>query len=210
MLAIIIIVFREALEIALIIGAVFGFIKKTSQKELQKILYIGIVCGVAASIICGWGLNSIFSFRSSAVQLFLQGVTLLSAAVFVVGMLWLNYHHQKTVGGATQMIEKMFLQKEEVGLFLYVFFSVARDGMEAIVLLRAADIANQAQMVLGGILGAVAAGVVGVGVAKGVTYWPVKNVFRFTNIFLLLLAGTLLIQGGHEMLEAAERLRWIH
>lgn len=209
MLSALIIVFREALEITLIIGAVFGFIKKTSQKELQKVLYIGIVCGLVASVVCEWGLNSIFSFRSSGVQLFLQGATLLSAAMFVVGMLWLNYHHQKTVGGAAQMIEKVVLQKEEVGLFLYVFFSVARDGMEAIVLLRAAEITSQLQMVVGGAFGMVVAGVVGVGVAKGVTYWPVKNVFRFTNIFLLLLAGTLLVQGGHEMIEAATRLGWL-
>ena len=208
MLTAFIITFREVFEIALILGSVIGYLEKTNQPQFKRGVYSALGLALVVSFLAALEMRGLFTAYHTTANLLFAGLTLVAGALFIVGMLWWQWRAHKNQS-VTEKIAKFVEKEERVGLFLFVFLSVARDIMEIVVFLSAAGVTATALNIVGALGGIAAAALAGFILLSGIRRLPVKNIFRFTTIFLLLLAASLLIQGFHELSEAGVLGMWM-
>ena len=85
-----IITFREALEVALVVGIILGYLSKTKQTRYNKIVYLAISAGIILSVLTAILFNLLLGgFSGTAEQIF-EGITMLAAALLLTTMiLWM-------------------------------------------------------------------------------------------------------------------------
>lgn len=200
MLASFIIMVRETLEVALIVGIVVGFITRANQHQFTKVVYQALAGGLATSVAAAWLFVRWFGgFVGRAEQLF-EGTTLLAGALLLTSMIvwvgrssWRAKLEQKTAA----RLERA----EKLGLFFFVFTAVLREGVETVIFLTAAH-AARAYALVGALLGAVVA--LGIGYLMFVSAKKIKlkYFFTITSLFLMLFAAGLMARAVGEFSEA--------
>ena len=86
----IIITFREALEAALIVGIVLGFLMRTNQTKHNNVVYLGVVSGIVGSVIGAVLFIQIAGGFSGRAEEIFEGFTMLIGAVLLTTMiLWM-------------------------------------------------------------------------------------------------------------------------
>jgi len=200
-----IIVFREVLEAALIVGIVMA----ASRGALQRGLWVS--GGIAAGVV-GAALVAIFAAAiASAAQgmgqeLFDAGI--LFAAVGMLGWhnIWMSRHGRELAGSATQLGKDVRSGARPLwALAFAVALAVLREGSEIVLFLYGIALANQ-----GGPVAMIAGGAIGLalGVAAGTAiYWglvsiPMRLLFKVTSWLVLLLAAGLASQGAAFLMQA--------
>jgi len=106
---------------------------------------------------------------------------------------------------AEDLEQKVSVKIEEVnnvGLFMLVFVSIFREGIEIIIFLSAASFASAGNDIIGASLGIVSA--IAVGYASFILFMRInlKRFFGITNIILILFAAGLIVSSAHEFDEA--------
>lgn len=197
-----VITFREMLEVALVVGVVLGYLSKNNQTKFNNVVYLGIFAGVVASIISALLFQNLAGgFSGSAEEIF-EGVTMFVGAGLLTTMIvWMS----KQTGVAKQLEARVAtrLEKEEkIGLFFLVAVSVLREGVETVIFLSSANIAGGSGGIIGGVLGLVAAAILGYLIFVGEKKVKIKNFFAATTIILVLFSAGLLAHGVHEFQEA--------
>ena len=88
-----IITFRETLEAALIIGIILAYLAKTKKERYNKIVYIGIISAVVASMMGAFLFNTLAGgFEGKAEQMF-EGISMLFAAFLLTFMIFGVYEN---------------------------------------------------------------------------------------------------------------------
>lgn len=198
MIAEFVIGFREALEAALIIGIILGYLKKTNQLEHANRVYVGIAAGVLASIFTALAFNSLsLEFTGTTEQVF-EGATMLVAAVVLTWMIfWMG--KQRLIASRIQnAVDKSIAG----GLTLLAFIAVYREGFETVLFLNALAFESKANPLLGALAGMLAAVLLGVLVYEVELRLNVKKLFQATSVLLILFAAGLVAHGVHEFQEA--------
>ena len=89
-----------------------------------------------------------------------------------------------------------------VGLFIFVFLMVLREGAETVLILSAVSLNSSALLsFMGTLLGVVAAILFGVMFVKGSVRINLQKFFRVTTVILFFVAAQLVISGLHELSE---------
>lgn len=197
-----IILFRETLEAALVIGVVLATLKRFGIKGFHRPVYIGIVLGISASI-AGAFLFSRFAggFTGKSEQI-LEGFIMLTGAVLLTTMIfWMmkNTH-------STKKIEKLVMEKigtaGKFELLLLVFTAILREGIEAVLFLSAARFASGNSNLTGAVLGMLSAVIFSFFLMAGSLRLNLKLFFTVINLTLILFASGLFASGIHELQEA--------
>ncbi len=201
MIANFIITFREVLEAVLVISIVLGYLNKTGQNQYKKVVWWGVITGIAASILGAFLFNFIAGGFTGAAEEIFEGITMLIGAVLLTTMiLWMfNKSHAK------DLQEKMALEISEdhrFGIFSLVFISILREGIETVIFLGAAGFAAVDFGWLGSILGTTTAVILGLLLYKGSLKINLKKFFSITSVLLILFAAGLVAHGIHELQEA--------
>jgi high-affinity iron transporter len=89
-----------------------------------------------------------------------------------------------------------------VGLFLLVFLSVVREGVESVIFLGAARFGTGSGSLWGALAGLAAASLLGFLLFRGAVRVRLGLFFTVTNVLLLLFAAGLVAHGLHELVEA--------
>ena len=202
MLSSLIIMFREALEAALVIGIILGYLNKTNQKKLSYIVYIALGCGLVASII-GAVLFNIFAggFEGKAEEIYEGIVMLLGATLLTTLILWM-IKNSNVKADVENKLDSSIKSYGKIGLFLIVFTSILREGIETVIFLQASNISSKDNNLIGATIGLVLAIVFGFLLFKGFVKLSLKHFFTVTNILLILFAAGLVAHGVHELEEA--------
>ena len=79
-----IIMFRESLEAALIIGIVLAYLSKTKRTKYNNIVYLGVVSAVVASIIGAIIFNSLAGGFTGRAEYIFEGTAMFLAAVLLL------------------------------------------------------------------------------------------------------------------------------
>lgn len=199
-----VIVFRETLEAALIVGIILAFLARTRAKAFMKHVLFGTVSALAAS----GGIALIFertvgSFEGRAAEIFEGLVALTASGILTYMIFWM---HRQAFQIRTHMeaeLRAVVNRKDLWALWGMAFFAVLREGAETILFLKAAALqAGGAVSVLGGISGFFLAAFLVFAV-----FWlgrkiPLKPFFQSTGFLLTLMAAGLLGYGVHELGEA--------
>ncbi len=195
------IMFRESLEAVLVAGIVLGFLQKTGKRMLRAKVWMGIGAGVAASIL-GAALFHLLAggFEGRSEQIF-EAVTMLTGAVLMTTVIvWVARRGSSREELEARTASRM--QGGAWGLFLLVFVSVLREGIEAVLFLAAAGSPSSSGAFAGGLAGLAAAVILGALLLRASRRVGMRTFFAVTNVLLVLFAAGLVARAVHELSEA--------
>ncbi len=197
-----IITFREALEAALIVGIILGYLVRTKQTEYNNVVYMGVLSGIVASIMGALLFVRLAGgFTGRAEQIF-EGVTMLIGALLLTTMiLWMRKQRHIALG-LEQRVKTELAEKHRLGLFLLMFVAVLREGIETVIFLGAASFVSSSNNLIGSSAGIVAAILLGYAIFVGSMKINLKRFFNVTGVLLILFAAGLVAYGVHELQEA--------
>lgn len=187
-----IIIFREVLEAALIVGLVLAATKGVAGRG--RWVSIGIIAGILGAI----GLSLIADFITPLVGGMGQEVmnaSILFAAVIMLTwhLLWMSQHaaklsqQMKSVGQAVTDGAK-----EPVILAVIVALAILREGGEVVVFLYGLAVAGTSPMEIlaGSSIGLLAGLAAGTGLYLGISSIPARRLFQVSGwLIMLLIAG---------------------
>src|SRR5215467_6078597 len=215
-----IIVMREGFESFLLVAVILAYLRKSEQKWLSVPVYIAIALALLASGGLAYLLNNGIN-ESTAAEMFgatiggyvtqffaneaLREAVLGAIAVVMVGTLVI---HMWRTGPKIQqrMRERLTAVSSNssrvaavLGVFLFTFLMITREGMETALMLMQVKHSN---LISGALLGLCAAIAFAWGWARFGHLINVKRFFQVTGIFLLLFMIQVGIYSFHEFAEA--------
>ncbi len=199
MVATFIVVFREVLEAALIVGIVLA----ASRGVRRRGLWVGGGCtaGVAGALLVAFFASEISSLMAGLGQeLFNAGI--LFAAVCMLGWhnIWMTRHGRELAMQATQLGKDVVSGKRPLyALALVCGIALLREGSEVVLFLYGIAVgggSGATSMALGGAFGLAAGAAVGAAMYFGLLSVPLRHLFSVTSWLILLLAAGMASQGA--------------
>ena len=204
MLGTAIIIFREVLEAALIIGLVLAATRGVAGR-LQWVS-AGIGGGVLGAVALAF-LADYIAPLSDGMGQELMHATILFVAVAMLSwhLLWMRKHalqisqEMKRVGHAVSTGDK-----EPVILAFIIGLAVLREGSESVIFLYglAAAGSSSGELLLGGGLGILAGVVIGSALYFGISRIPTGRLFQVSGWLILLLTAGMASQGASYLVQA--------
>jgi high-affinity iron transporter len=213
MLAGFLLALREGIEAALIISIVLGMLKKMNRPDRARVVWLGVAGAVLISVGVAIGLNAIGAeFEGAAEQAF-EGFTMLFAAAVLTWMIfWMQKQGRQIQLGLEADVREALSGGQTVALFSVAFFAVLREGIELALFLTAVNfsspiVGSDAPILgwLGGVLGLIAAAILGWLLYESAIKLNLRRFFQFTSVMLILFAAGLVGHAVHEFNE----LGWI-
>ncbi len=196
MLQAFIITLREGVEAALIVGIVFAYLDKIERRELKRTVFFALASAIAASV----AVAIVISHLQFNQDIF-EGWVMLVAAAFVVGMIWFMHRTARTMRGTIES-RVANLTASRLGLFLFVFLMVLREGVETVLILAGVSLnSTELMSFTGTLLGIASAVVFGVLFIRGSVRINLQRFFRVTTVILYFVVFQLVISGLHELSE---------
>jgi high-affinity iron transporter len=198
MLQAFIVTLREGVEAALIVGITLAYLAKIGRPELRKSVYLALAAAFLGSI----GVAILLS-RTHFNQDIFEGWIMLAAAFFVVTMIiFMMKTGRKLKGQIEGKVGLLAGQDAWLGLFVFVFLMVLREGVETVLILGAVSL-NSTELLsfLGTLLGVFVAVLFGVMFVKGSVRINLQKFFRVTTVILFFVAAQLIVAGLHELSE---------
>jgi high-affinity iron transporter len=205
MLATAIIVFREVLEAALIVGIVMV----ASRGVTGRGAWVGggIAAGILGALAVAGGAETIASAAAGIGQEVFNAA-ILFAAVAMLGWhnIWMTQHGRELTMEANRLGAAVRAGTQPLwALAIAVGLAVLREGSEVVLFLygiAAAGGGGVAAMVLGGALGLASGVAAGAALYFGLVRIPLRHLFSVTSWLVLLLAAGMASQGAAFLLQA--------
>ena len=205
MFSALLIALREGVEASLVVGIVLVYLSRTGRGHLSRFAWYGVSAAATLSLGVAVALE-----RWRISEDGFEGLMLLIASVFVVTMIvWMNRvarHLKKQIEEKVELYAERAGKAAGLGIFLFVFLMVLREGAELALILRAVELSTEGlQTWIGTIAGMGAAVAVGLFFFKGTLRVPLHRFFAVTSVILMLVAFQLALTSVHEMSES----RWL-
>ena len=208
MLAEFIVMFRESLEVAFVVGIILAYLHKTKNQNYEKHVWLGISAGLVLSIALAVVFQSLKGGFEANEQLF-EGVFMIATSALVSWLILWVVKQKKVVENLQQEVKLKLEKKETLGLFLLALSATLREGVEAVLFLAGIFVNTGAISLIGGFIGIVAAVAVGILVFEYAVKFNLGRFFKVTTTILVLLAAGLFSQGLHELQEAKILPTWM-
>lgn len=204
MLATAIVVFREVLEAALVIGIVAAATRGTPFRA--RWISAGGALGVLGAIIVALFANQI-SMAAEGVGQEIFNATVLFAAVILLSWhnVWMAKHGREMAQHAGSLGKAVAAGTEPLyALATVVGVAVLREGAEVVLFLygMAASIGGTGQIVFGGGLGLAGGALIGFALYYGLVKIPMRYFFAVTGWMILLLAAGMASLGARYLVQA--------
>lgn len=200
-----IIVFRETLEAALIIGIIAAATRGLPFRNAW--LLTGIGAGVVGSLIVASLTGQIAQLAEGAGQeLFNASVLGLAAVMLACHNIWMARHGVQLAIGAKQLGQEVATGSRAMSaLGLVIALSVLREGSETALFLYgllAGGAESLTTVLSGGATGLFVGAVAGYGLYTGILRIPVRVFFAVTSGLILLLAAAMASQAARFLVQA--------
>ena len=197
MLQIAIVVFREILEVALIIGILTAATKEITGRTKWMISGLGL--GLLGSVALAFSTDRISESLDGMGQEFFNGLVLLAAATMIAWtVLWMQ-KHAKSLSGELKRLSNSIREgrKPLYVLLIVVFFSVLREGAEIVLFTYSYYISGTVITdIIFGLLGGLFCGIaVGCALYFGMLKAFGKYFFIVTTWILIFLASGITASG---------------
>ncbi|MGA9422402.1 MAG: FTR1 family protein [Rhodanobacteraceae bacterium] len=210
MLGVVLLVFREVLEAALIVSIVAAATRGVGRRG--AFIGGGIAFGVIGAILVALFAGAIAeSLNGSGQELFNAGVLLAAVLMIAWHVIWMSSHgrelaqHMQSVGSAVKAGSSSLMM-----LLVVVALAVLREGSEIVLFLygMAAGGAGGSGMVAGIGLGIAGGVTVGFALYFGLLRIPLRHFFTVTNWMLVLLAAGLASTAARFLVQANWLAEW--
>lgn len=197
-----VITLREGVEAALVVGIVLACLRKAQRSQLNRWVYLGVLAGLAGSVLVGIGLTAGLTQLQAAFPRLQSVIKPALEALFgaiAVGMLswmlvWMTQQARSLKadieGSVTAAIERS--SATNWSIFTLIAIAVLREGFETVLFLF-----TQLQPGVTPIVGAVAGGLGAIAVGFALFGLGVrinlKRFFQVMGVLLLLIVGALVI-----------------
>ncbi len=205
MLAVAVIVFREVLEAALVVGIVLAASRGTARRG-RWVAY-GIAGGLLGALVVAGFTDEIASAVNGIGQEIFNA-TVLFGAVLMLGWhnVWMSRHAKEHVVEAKRVGHEVLSGARPLyALAIVCGLAVGREGSEIVLFVYgivAAQGGGVAALLGGGLLGLVAGVVIGAALYFGLLTIPMRHLFTVTSWMILLLASGMASQGAAFLLQA--------
>jgi high-affinity iron transporter len=205
MLATAIIVFREVLEAALVVGIVLAAARGVPRRG------VWVSGGIAAGVLGATLVAACASAIAAAVngigqELFNAAILFTAVAMLGWHNVWMNRHGRELASNAARLGKAVLGGSRPLyALALVVGIAVLREGSEIVLFLYGIAIASGVgglSMLGGGILGLAGGVAVGALIYFGLLAIPLRQLFTVTSWLILLLAAGMASQGAAFLMQA--------
>jgi len=204
MLASAIIVFREVLEAALLVGIVAAATRAVPGRNLW--LGGGVLAGLTGAAIVAVFTESIASLASGVGQEVFNAVILGIAVVMLAWHnIWMSAHGAALAADAKRVGGAIRDGRSECSVLLIVVgLAVLREGSECVLFLYgiAATEGFGSSMLIGGLAGVVAGVTAGYVLYAGLVRLPMRWIFAATGLLVLFLAAGMASQAARFLIQA--------
>ena len=194
-------VFREGLESLLIAGLSLAYLRQTGRASLLPAAYAGIAAAIIASAALGWWLSGLGELGPA----WEGSLALLAAILIITCTVQLLRAGPKMKQKITASLERTASGNSllaGLGIAAFLFLMITREGIEAGTMIAAlSSYGEGSKLVIGGILGFVAAAALAIAWSIAGRRVPLGLFFQFAAIFLLIFSLQLVIYSFHEFAE---------
>jgi high-affinity iron transporter len=213
MLAGFLLALREGVEAALVVGIVLGVLKKTNRLDRAPRVWLGVGLAAVVSLIAAIILNVLGAEFQGPGEMAFEGITMLLAASVLTWMIfWMQKQGRQVQIGLEANVKSALSRGQDWALFSVAFFAVVREGIELALFLTAVNFSEptaglEAPILgwLGGLLGLIAATIIGWLMFDTTIKLNLRRFFQLTSIVLIVFAAGLVGHAIHEFNE----LGWI-
>jgi high-affinity iron transporter len=201
------IIAREGFEAILIVGALIAYLAKSGNKDKVRVIYLGSLIALAASVVMAFILNALSGAATGAQQEVVEGVTMLIAVavLFYVSVWMISKADTSAWDSYIQGKVSSSLKRGSVfALAFAAFLAVFREGAEVILFYGAliAETATYPSMIWVGLgVGCVAL----VGIYLLIRFvglrLPLKPFFVGTSILMFIMSISFIGSGIKELQE---------
>jgi high-affinity iron transporter len=197
-----VIAFREGIEASLLVATILIALRQRGATELRKSAWSGVWSAIVLCLIGGYFVFNYALGESPKVELALYSAAAITVATMVF---WMHRTGKQIRAGVNTKIDSL---KEKAGfaakatMFAFVFFMVAREGIELVLLLMSfAAVDGGWSLMLAIILGLGLSVSIGYALTKGFLKINVGQFLQWTSYVLVLFVAQLVIDIVHEGVE---------
>ena len=206
MLIAFLIMLREGIEAALIVGIAAGYLKQTGSARLISAIWIGSIAAALLCLAVAIALNlASAEFPQRQQELFEAIVGFAAVGVLTSMVFWMKRAARSLKSSLQYSIDAAIHSHRNRGLALVgiAFFAVAREGLESAFFLLATFQQSKGLAVpLGAVGGLVLAIAVGYAIYQGGARLNLRIFFRWTGVFILFVVAGLMAGSVRALHEA--------
>lgn len=199
------IMLREGIEAALIVGIVASYLAQTGRARTLPLVWAGVGLASVLCLALGIGLDLASAEFPQAQQEFFEGTVALIAATVLTSMVfWMRKAARSIKGQLHDSVDSALRPGGSGwGLVGMVFLAVGREGLESVFFLLATFQQGEGwAMPAGALLGLLCAAGVGYAIYRGGVRLNLRLFFRWTGMFIIVVAAGLLASGLRAFHEA--------
>lgn len=205
MLGTALIVFREVLEAALIVGIIAAATRGIPGR--WRWIVAGIAAGLAGSMLVAAGAEAISSLAQGMGQeIFNASILGIAVVMLAWHNIWMSSHGRELAGRAKAIGGDIRAGAKALSVLMVVIaVAVLREGSETVLFLYGVAISGDgttAAMALGGTIGLVGGIAIGWLLFAGLLRIPLKWFFTATSVLVLLLAAGMASQAARFLIQA--------
>jgi high-affinity iron transporter len=205
MISALIIVFREMLEMALVLGVLLAATQ--TMPGTRRWISAGVLAGLAGAVVVAL-LADIIEHASAGIgeRIFNAAVLFTAAVLIAWTVVWMRQHGRE-MAARMRHVSRSVSEGElpHAALAVVAFAAVMREGSEAVLFLFGAAKAGHgdaASLLSGGLLGVVLGAVTGLAIYRGMLRIPTKQLFSVIGWILILLAAGMASQAAGHLVKA--------
>ncbi|TSK09174.1 MAG: DUF2318 domain-containing protein [Geobacter sp.] len=201
-----VIMLREGIEGALVLGIIVTLIKRDGRSDLMRPVWTGFSLAVIASVAVAFLMKRELMPVSEEVY---EGTLYWTSALFVITMMWWLHRKSKSLKAdienrVVRAMDGKAGLKEPLAFGAFVFLMIFREGAEAVMFLSAVNLTTDAILSFAGsVLGLAVAMVFYLMFVRGSLKVNLKRFFTVTEWMLGIFVLQLVINGYHELSEIA-------
>ncbi|MGH6881066.1 iron uptake transporter permease EfeU [Hypericibacter sp.] len=200
------IMLREGIEAALIVGLIASYLRQTGRGAWMPVVWVGILLAVAMSLFIGAGLQfASAEFPQKIQELFEAIIGFVAVAVLTSMVFWMRKVSRSIKASLHASVDAALAHTSGQGwaLIAMIFFAVAREGVESVFFLLAIfQQSTGSAAPLGALLGVLVAVALGYGIYVGGVKLDLRRFFRWTGVFVLIVAAGILAGALRSLHEA--------
>ncbi len=205
MLATAIIIFREVLEAALVIGILAAATRGIAGS--RRWLLAGVLAGLSGAGLVAASTGVIGAWANGIGQELFNAIVLGIAVLMLAWHnIWMSAHGAALAADARALGSEIGAGRSECSaLLLIVGIAVLREGSETVLFLygiAASDDGSRSAMLLGGAIGMLGGIALGYLIYAGLLRLPLRWFFAATGVLVLLLAASMAAQAARFLIQA--------